>query len=103
LCPLSKINLGLSHFHSKFDIVHSRAVVNGILDFPRYVNDIVACLKPGGVVIMVEGDWRPYKEDRTTLYPLADLGTDGGSWWGRVCHGEVYDISAVQSRLTSYL
>lgn len=63
-------------------------MVNGILDFPRYVEDIVACLKPGGIAIMVEGDWRPYKEDKVSLYPLADLAAGGGSWWGRVCHGK---------------
>lgn len=83
-----KINLGLSHFHGRFDLVHSRAVVNGIVDFSEYVNDIVACLKPGGMAILVEGDWRPYQEDKRTPYALAGLdGEEEGSWWGRVCEG----------------
>lgn len=68
--------------------MHSRAVVNGIIDFNRYVEDLVACLKPGGIAIMVEGDMRPYHEDMETRFDLADLEADGGSWWGRVCHGE---------------
>ena len=70
----AKINLGLSHFHGRFDVVHSRAVVNGIRDFNRYVEDIVACLKPGGIALLAEGDWRPYQEDKTVstlfLHPV---------------------------------
>ncbi|KAG8859393.1 hypothetical protein FRB91_008262 [Serendipita sp. 411] len=79
------INLGLSHYYNQFDLVHSRAVVNGIDDFTRYVEDIVGCLRPGGVAILVEGDWRPYREDKITPYPLAGLGGNEGSWWGRIC------------------
>lgn len=40
-------------------------MVNGIRDFNRYVEDIVGCLKPGGIALLAEGDWRPYQEDKT--------------------------------------
>ncbi|KAG8824658.1 hypothetical protein FRC17_009060, partial [Serendipita sp. 399] len=79
------INLGLPHFHNKFDLVHSRAIVNGINDFEKYIEDVVACLKPGGIAILVEGDWRPYREDKITPYPPAGLGVPNGSWWARIC------------------
>ena len=85
----AQLNLGLDHFYDQFDLVHSRAVANGIKDFSRYINDIVRCLRPGGIAIMAEGDWRPYQADKTTLYPLASVDEEGGSWFGMICSGEL--------------
>lgn len=85
------LNLGLAHFHDQFDLVHSRAVVNGIKDFAGYVDDIVRCLRPGGIAIMAEGDWRPYQADKETPYQLAGLDKDGGSWFGRIC-SEAFEL-----------
>ncbi|KIM34404.1 hypothetical protein M408DRAFT_325809 [Serendipita vermifera MAFF 305830] len=79
------INLGLSHFHGQFNLVHSRMIVNGLANYVSFLDDVVACLKPGGIVIMVEGDIRPYHEDKVTHYAPADLEAEGGSWWARVC------------------
>jgi len=40
---------------------------------------------------MVEGDYRPYQEDKVTHYALAGLGPEKGSWWGRICH-EAFEL-----------
>lgn len=50
------INSGLSKFESQFDMVHVRFVGTYLKDVPQRIKDINSCLKPGGIVVWIEGD-----------------------------------------------
>lgn len=93
---IDDINLGLSHFYGQFDLVHMRSVQSGIHDIDKTLSDLFLCLKPGGILIIVDGG----------IHFLRDLGTFGrmrrvdgdeedatatsedGSWFNRI-HWEV--------------
>ncbi|KAG8825270.1 hypothetical protein FRC17_008769, partial [Serendipita sp. 399] len=88
---IDDINLGLVHLRDSFDLIHMRCVMGGIKDMRKTLEEIQACLKPGGMLVVIDGDYRLYK-DTTTIYPLAKLPGDAnvsgvsedGSWMSRV-------------------
>lgn len=81
------VQLGLTHFHGQFDVVHSRLIAAGIRDFQKAMADIHACVKPGGIMIWFEAEYDLYTPD---IYKVRELGTEDnptGSWIGRIIHG----------------
>ncbi|KAG8825267.1 hypothetical protein FRC17_008766 [Serendipita sp. 399] len=88
---IDDINLGLAHFKDSFDLIHMRCVMGGIKDMRKTLEEVQACLKPGGMLVIIDGDYRLYK-DVNTIYPLAKLPEDkdvsgvseNGSWMSRV-------------------
>ncbi|KAG8835431.1 hypothetical protein FRC17_003330 [Serendipita sp. 399] len=88
---MDDVNLGLVHFKDSFDLIHMRCVMGGIKDMRKTLEEIQACLKPGGILVVIDGDYRLYK-DTSTIYPLAKLPGDAdvsgvsedGSWMSRV-------------------
>lgn len=63
---LDNVDLGLSHFFDQFDVVHARCIALGISDYRRMIEEAVLCLKPGGMLVLVELDWQVYEEDKKT-------------------------------------
>ncbi|KAH9178870.1 hypothetical protein EDB89DRAFT_987720 [Lactarius sanguifluus] len=57
------INLGLQHFYGDFNVVHARLVASGIKDYPSLIDHISQCLRPGGLMELVESDFRVYDSD----------------------------------------
>ncbi|PVF94106.1 S-adenosyl-L-methionine-dependent methyltransferase [Serendipita vermifera] len=53
---IDDINLGLAHFYDQFDLVHARCVSGGINDMDKTIVEFQRCLKPGGFLIIMEGD-----------------------------------------------
>jgi SAM-dependent methyltransferase len=92
------INLGLSHFEGQIDLLHMRCVAGGIHDMTQMLQELQRCLKPGGLLLVVDGDVSTLCEDRKTVMPFKRLPDDGGpevtgvseqgSWFGRVFWGE---------------
>ncbi|PVF94981.1 S-adenosyl-L-methionine-dependent methyltransferase [Serendipita vermifera] len=86
---IDDINLGLSHYHDHFDVIHVRCIGSGISDFSKMMQDVEACLKPGGIVFFIDGDQRFYEEN--TIGPIS-IGVDPeeggdptkGSWLYRI-------------------
>ena len=99
----TKFGLGLPHFYGQFDIVHARSTANGVRDavqpsvaflmsaqvrdYERFIEECVRCLRPGGILLLVEGDMILFGEDLRP-YPMASIedGT-GGSWMARMLYG----------------
>ena len=95
---IDDINLGLSHFYGQFDLVHMRCVIAGIHDIDKTLLDIVLCLKPGGMMVVVDG-WGHFLSDLETIGRMKRLDGDeadatatseDGSWlnrmhWGASC------------------
>lgn len=90
------INLGLSHFHDYFDVVHMRCVNGGVNNIQRTLYDLNLCLKPGGVLIWIGGDIEILDKDRRKLKMArvegdsedATRASDEGSWFQRMIWGK---------------
>ncbi|EJD53301.1 S-adenosyl-L-methionine-dependent methyltransferase [Auricularia subglabra TFB-10046 SS5] len=67
--------LGLPHFYGQFDVVHARSTANGVRDYEEFIEECVRCLRPGGVLLLVEGDMTLFGEDLRP-FPLAGLQTE---------------------------
>ncbi|EKM51768.1 uncharacterized protein PHACADRAFT_127622 [Phanerochaete carnosa HHB-10118-sp] len=81
------INLGLQHFHSKFDVAHARLVSSGIRDYKGLVDQISLVLKPGGLVDLTEFDFRVYGTDRRPI-PI-DADAPAFARWMNLAHRAV--------------
>jgi trans-aconitate methyltransferase len=92
------VNLHLNHFHGDkgFDLIHMRMAQSGIKNLDTMFIDLQHCLKPGGLLIII--DMPPYLWDQTrNVIPMARLPTDDdtdtdalsetGSWLARFLFG----------------
>ncbi|KAI0257290.1 S-adenosyl-L-methionine-dependent methyltransferase [Lactifluus subvellereus] len=57
------INIGLQHFYGDFNVVHARLVASGIKDFSSMIDHVSQCLRPGGLMQLLEFDFRVYDGD----------------------------------------
>jgi len=62
-----------------FDVVHARAISAGIRDFPRLLHELATTLRPGGVLLLGDGEQQLYDEHKRPM-PLSEPGTPGFSW-----------------------
>ncbi|PCH37869.1 S-adenosyl-L-methionine-dependent methyltransferase [Wolfiporia cocos MD-104 SS10] len=76
-------NLGFPHYENTFDVVHARAIDAGIRDFPAFLRELSGTLRPGGVLLLADGEQQLYDEDQRPM-PLSDHGEPGFSWCHRV-------------------
>lgn len=63
------VNLGLEHFAGDYDVVHARLISSGIRDYYKLVHDTALALKPRGLAIFMEFDFRVYDIDKQPLVP----------------------------------
>lgn len=93
---LDDINYGLTHFYGQYDLVHMRCVTGGINDIDKTLHELQLCLKPGGLLVIVDGDINLWNEDRSGVIKMRKINGDEdvsgissqGSWmrrflWGR--------------------
>jgi SAM-dependent methyltransferase len=90
------INRGLDHFHGEegFDLIHMRGVQSGINELDQVIIDLQHCLKPGGLLIIVNMTPELWDQDGKSV-PKARLSSDdddirateGGSWLARILFG----------------
>ena len=109
---LDDVNRGLPHFYDQMDLVHMRAVSGGVspcfssvypsihrlvtlcyilsatqvTNFAETARELIRCLKPGGMLILAEGDCELNKEDQAYFAEPADPNnctdaTQGGKTW----------------------
>ncbi|KAI0691028.1 S-adenosyl-L-methionine-dependent methyltransferase [Cytidiella melzeri] len=55
-------NLGFAHFYQSFDVVHARAISMGIRDYPAFLRELALTLRPGGILLLGEGEMQLYDE-----------------------------------------
>ncbi|KIM22689.1 hypothetical protein M408DRAFT_78716, partial [Serendipita vermifera MAFF 305830] len=61
---IDDIRLDLSHFTGRFDLVHMRYMSAELEDIRGIMFDVQRCLKPGGVIIVLDGEITIKTEDR---------------------------------------
>lgn len=115
---LDDINLGLAHFHGRFDVVHMRCVQSGLkgesnsrfitalaslthfrdaVDYRKTLTDVQKCLKPGGIALVLGPELRCYDEDQNTILPMATDDNPNGSWFQRIQYGTLLLNSYLKS------
>ncbi|KAG8910002.1 hypothetical protein FRC00_009037, partial [Tulasnella sp. 408] len=58
------VNEDLSRFYNSFDVVHARAIIQGIRDYRVFLREVVKMLRPGGVFISLEAQFELFDADR---------------------------------------
>ncbi|KAI0780653.1 S-adenosyl-L-methionine-dependent methyltransferase [Trametes elegans] len=76
-------NLGFSHYRGTFDLIHARSVSAGIRDYPQFLEELAQALRPGGVVIVGDGDMQLFDEWQCPL-AYVEEGSPGFTWTHRV-------------------
>ncbi|KLO11866.1 S-adenosyl-L-methionine-dependent methyltransferase [Schizopora paradoxa] len=77
--------LGLQHYYESFDVVHSRTVASGVKDFAWLVREAAKCVRPGGVLIMIEGNMELANSFKQPQEIAFGEGGPGQSWMARMC------------------
>ncbi|PVF94114.1 S-adenosyl-L-methionine-dependent methyltransferase [Serendipita vermifera] len=87
------LNEGMVQFYGQYDMIQMRCVMGGITDIERTVKELLLSLKPGGLLILIDGD-RLMKTDRTKVMAVAKIEGDevesnssyNGSWLARISY-----------------
>lgn len=85
---MDDINLGLSHFESEFDVIHTRLVGAGLKDFRKSLRDVGMCLKPGGIALWLDIDYALYSGETFSYLPVASELIPDGAWLQRPIYGQ---------------
>ena len=91
------VNSGLGHLEGQIDLVQMRCMSSGLKDVEKTGVEMQRCLKPGGLLLAIEGDKALLNEERKTITPMMRLPGDGGaeitsvseqgSWFRRMIWG----------------
>ncbi|KDN50695.1 hypothetical protein RSAG8_01193, partial [Rhizoctonia solani AG-8 WAC10335] len=77
-------NLGMSHYHGMFDVIHARSSANGVANFRDFIHDMGLCLRPGGLILAVEGDLQLFSYTREPQEIAYGDGDRSKSWMARM-------------------
>ncbi|CCA71910.1 hypothetical protein PIIN_05845 [Serendipita indica DSM 11827] len=81
---LDDVNNSLTHYHDLFSVVHARFIGAGLRDHKKCKEEIERCLKPGGIVLWMDGDYDMCTKERDVYsVPASDAHPDG-SWFTRI-------------------
>jgi SAM-dependent methyltransferase len=83
---IDDINLGLAHYGGRFDLVHMRCVGGGS-DYAQTINYAAQCVKPGGVLLLLDIDLQLCAEDKVSAQKMLTPNQPEGSWLQRYIHG----------------
>ncbi|KAL5635113.1 hypothetical protein ACGC1H_002965 [Rhizoctonia solani] len=77
-------NLGMSHYYGMFDVIHARSSANGVINFKEFIHDMGLCLRPGGLILVVEGDLQLCSHNREPQEIAYGDGDRNKSWMARM-------------------
>ncbi|KAF7303013.1 hypothetical protein MKEN_01264300 [Mycena kentingensis (nom. inval.)] len=85
LSEVDDINLGLEHFYGDFNVVHAQLISSGIKDYLNLINQMAHCLRPGGLLDLMEFDFSVYDHmpDGNHRRCPTDTSTIAGPWFAR--------------------
>jgi SAM-dependent methyltransferase len=95
------VNVEMSRFYDQFDVIHSRGVGGGIRNIDRTIIEFQKCLKPGGILFIIDGDRvlyenrdQPVKMKKLPGDPDVSGVSEDGSWTRRMIAGELITFMA---------
>lgn len=80
---LDDINSGISHHIGQFNLVQMRCVGGGLPDYAQAITYAAQCLKPGGLLLVVEVDMQLLAEDKLSSQKMATPNQPNASWLQR--------------------
>ena len=84
---IEDINQGLAQYTGRFDLVHMRCVGGGLLDYAQAITNAAKCLKPGGLLLVIDLDIMLCAEDMVTSQKMATPNQPDESWIQRYFYG----------------
>ncbi|KAG8715886.1 hypothetical protein FRC08_010061 [Ceratobasidium sp. 394] len=63
----------MAEYSGKFDMIHTRSIANGISDYPAYLVAMSQMLKPGGILMLLEGFLCIYDEGLNVMQPTGGV------------------------------
>lgn len=85
---VDNVNYGLEHFYDQFDFVHVRCVSPGMDDYGALMEEVIKCLKPGGLAFFMDGDTRILSHDQLHTVNFPVPGAKGPvSWFRKLIYG----------------
>lgn len=84
---IEDINSGLIRFRNQFDLIHARLIGGGICNARKTIQDVNACLKPGGLVLWIDCDYDFCTGPQYKYLPMASDKDPSGSWLQRILYG----------------
>jgi SAM-dependent methyltransferase len=86
---IDDITFGLEYLANRFDLVHMRCLGGGLPDYKQGITYAAQCLKPGGLLLIVDYDMHAYAEDMVTTQRMATPNQEDGSWYQRFIYGTI--------------
>lgn len=87
---IDDLNMGLSQYENQIDVAHARHISSGLRNFRKSVQDVNSILKPGGIVIWLDGDYDMYTGyDFDYMLPATE-DHSSGSYFQRIIYGITY-------------
>lgn len=87
----------MSRFYDQYDLVHMRFVRAGLADNRKTITELERCLKPGGMLIVIEADsefadadFKKAKMARVEGDEDVNGVSEKGSWFNRMHWGRSY-------------
>ncbi|KIO32941.1 hypothetical protein M407DRAFT_90819 [Tulasnella calospora MUT 4182] len=68
-----------------FDLIHARTMMQGIKDFPSFFQNVWRMLRPGGVLLIMDGRFTTWDEERQEIDCKAE-GQPGFSWFRKMIY-----------------
>ncbi|CAG8752948.1 4405_t:CDS:2, partial [Acaulospora colombiana] len=88
---ICNVNLGMSRFYEQYDFVHVRCIGGGMTDMDQTIVELQRCLKPGGVLLIIDGDMivyegreKPARMKKLPGDPDVSGVSEDGSWLRRM-------------------
>ncbi|CAG8651721.1 2079_t:CDS:10, partial [Acaulospora colombiana] len=83
----------------RFDLVHMRCTASGLPDFAQATTYAAQCLKPGGLLLIVDLDTQLCAEDKVTIQKIATPNQPDGSWLARYFYEvrSAFDTSGIDT------
>ncbi|KAG8715888.1 hypothetical protein FRC08_010063 [Ceratobasidium sp. 394] len=63
------VNQNMDEHYGKLDMIHARNLACGIIDFPTFLQSTWRCLKPGGIIMIMDSSFTAYDENFSPINP----------------------------------
>ncbi|KAG8679870.1 hypothetical protein FRC09_018653, partial [Ceratobasidium sp. 395] len=67
------VTKGMAEHDDKYDMVHTRSIANGISDYPAFIATMARMLKPGGILMLMEGHLQVYDEELNIMQSTSGI------------------------------
>ncbi|KAL5522734.1 hypothetical protein ACEPAG_8752 [Sanghuangporus baumii] len=78
---------GLDAYRESFDLVHCRCVAGHLVDRIQLMREIAKVLKPGGLILLSDGNFHLYAPDGSYVLPISSLKSQLSNEVGQEIHG----------------